>query len=216
MNEFKPDLKKKKKSGQYTAKQSNSSLVKPKPSCTGRKFNSNKCCPIWDRQIGGQLLKFSHSEKYFPSSLWWEVTREFLDLLLFSDLVSSDITSPIPHQCTSTSTSPFQFGSWEEGRALPCDPCWWPWGSGWIEEVEQGQIRDALELWMTLAELSTLAVQCISPQRISLINGHQGERRRLFLVRYSEELVVKFWDVYTTFNMCTKAAGNLHSAVSLE
>lgn len=170
------------------------------------------CSPVPDRQIGEQLLKFSYSEKYFPSSLWRQVMREFLDLLVFSKLVSSEITSPIPHQCTNTSTTPFQFRSWEDGRALPGDPCLWPWGSGWIEEVEQGQIRDAHELLMTSAERSTLAVQSVSPQRICLINGHQGEGRRLFLVRYSEELMVKCADVYTML----KAVGNLHSAISLQ
>lgn len=158
---------------------------------------------------------FSQSEKYF-SSLGWEVVRDFWDLLVFWDLESSEITSPIPHQCTSTSTTPFQFRSWEDGRALPGDPCSWPWGSGWIEEVERRQIRDAHELWMTSAEQSTLAGQSISPQRISLINGHQREGRQLFLFWYSQELMVKFGDGYTTFNMCNEATGKLQSAVSLQ
>lgn len=45
-----------------------------------------------------------------------------------------------------------------------------------------------------VSRASTLAVQSISQQRISLINDHQGERRRLLLVTYSEELMVKFCD----------------------
>lgn len=35
-------------------------------------------------------------------------------------------------------------------------------------------------------------------------------------VAYSEELMVNFSDVHTTFNMCTKSAGNFHSLVSLQ
>lgn len=45
---------------------------------------------------------------------------------------------------------------------------------------EGGQIQDAHELGMTSAVRSTLAVLAVSPRRISLINGHQGEGRLLF------------------------------------
>lgn len=71
---------------------------------------------------------------------------------------------------------------------LVCDPG----VSRWMGEAEEGQIRDAHELGMTSAERSTLAASPVSPWRISLINGHQGEGRLLFLVRYSAELMVKF------------------------
>lgn len=71
---------------------------------------------------------------------------------------------------------------------LACDPG----VSRWMGEAEEGQIRDAHELGMTSVERSTLAVSPVSPWRISLINGHQGEGRLLFLVRYSTELMVKF------------------------
>lgn len=67
-----------------------------------------------------------------------------------------------------------------------------PGVSRWMGEVEEGQIRDAHELGMTSAERSTLAVQPVSPQRISLINGHQGEGRLLFLVAYAVKLMVQF------------------------
>ena len=92
-----------------------------------------------------------------------------------------------------------------------CDPG----VSRWIGEVEGGQIRDAHELGMTSAVRSTLAVLPVSPQRISLINGHQGEGRLLFLVKYSEELMVEFSHVSTMFKTCATATGNLDSAWSL-
>lgn len=58
--------------------------------------------------------------------------------------------------------------------------------------VEEGQIWDAHELEMTSVVRSTLAVPPVSPQRISLINGHQGEGRLPFLVRDSKVLMVEF------------------------
>lgn len=180
---------------------------------TALNFSADRCRASWLGQIWGQLLKLFHSEKYVPSSLRWEERRESSDLWAFSEPWHQ--RSHLPRLGgTGASSSPFQFGSWEDGRALPRDPGPWPWGPGWIEEVEQGQIRDAHELWMASAELSTLAVQSISARRISLTNGRGGGRRRLLLVRYSQELMVNFWDVYTTFNMCTKSAATFHSLVS--
>lgn len=73
------------------------------------------------------------------------------------------------------------------GRLWLLTPARDPGVSRWMGEVEEGQIRDAHELGMTSAERSTLAVSPVSPQRISLINGHQGEGRLLFLVRYAGE-----------------------------
>lgn len=69
--------------------------------------------------------------------------------------------------------------------------------------VEEGQIWDAHELEMTSVVHSTLAVPPVSPQRISLINGHQGEGRLPFLVRHSEDLMVEFSPNGATYKTCS-------------
>lgn len=100
-------------------------------------------------------------------------------------------------------------------RLFLATPACDPGVSRWIGEVEGGQIRDAHELGMTSAVRSTLAVLPVSPQRISLINGHQGEGRLLFLVKYSEELMVEFSHVSAMFKTCATATGTFDSAWSL-
>lgn len=101
----------------------------------------------------------------FISALWASVIRDYApDPSLFQRDVSHRI-----------SISPAR--GWE--------------GSGWrpvlvtLEYhdecgVEEGQIWDAHELEMTSVVHSTLAILPVSPQRISLINGHQGEVRLPF------------------------------------
>lgn len=96
-------------------------------------------------------------------------------------------TVPLTHEPPN-----FNFPDERMGRfwlaTLACDPG----ASRWIGEVEGGQIRDAHELRMTSVVRSTLAVPPVSPQRISLINGHQGDEGLLSLVRHSEALMVNF------------------------
>lgn len=88
-----------------------------------------------------------------------------------------------------------------------------PGASRWMGEVEEGQIRDAHELGMTSAELSTLAVSPVSPQSISLINGHQGEGRLLlpgYVCRRGERATVA-----AMFKTRDTAAATLDSACLL-
>lgn len=72
-------------------------------------------------------------------------------------------------------------------------------------EVEEGQIRDAHELGMTSAELSTLAVSPVSPPRICLINGHHGEGRVPVKVRSRGSWAT----VAAMFKTCLTAAARL-------
>lgn len=71
-------------------------------------------------EIGGQLLKLSHSVKYPPSSLWGEMTSKFLDLFVFSELsaIRDPISDPSPvHQHINQPISISLMRGWE-GSAL--------------------------------------------------------------------------------------------------
>lgn len=84
--------------------------------------------PFYTGRLEGSFWSSGHSEKCLPSPPWWEVTGGFLDLLALFEPVSSEITPPILHRSTGTSTTEFQFPWWEDGKAVAGDPCSWPWG----------------------------------------------------------------------------------------
>lgn len=145
----------------------------------------------------------------FISALWAGVIRDYAPY-------------PSPFQW-HVNLPNFNFPNREEGTALAADPCSRPWGftmdgggGGEGGGGGRGQIRDAHELGMTSAVRSTLAVSAVSSQRISLINGHQGEGRPLFLVWYSEGLMGEFRPGSAMFKTCRTAASTLDSERSLD